>query len=1252
MKKFWKYQAMQRAAMSRSGDESLVFSLVLPVDSSQRVQAHHGDTSDNSGQKTKVLPSPSNDSECQPSSRHRGGHPEAAHLTPTRQGPPPSHADNRRLIIPSQLSQVPDAVLSTPQQNDEDNESGDETPHSTSSETYKRITDLRRNKQNEDNGKPIESMDKQEMLQQSVFEACAQGDLVLLQERLEGQDEDKILFLLYTAQSQDNEYSALHYASENGDETTLKWLLLKYKEWNALDIIYVQDHLGYTPLHFLCAGGHVNVLRFIRSDVAGGPTAPIFFGNVRSHDDTSLVHTCVLHAQHDTLMWLFMDNSRPENMNFALEGPLEVNSVNETGACPLHIACALSDIRMARLLVGRGAFVNIIDVNGNTPLFVSCFTNDLIMVQWLYAQGATYSQYNKKGFSALHIASRKGNGNLARWLITNGLGDFKLKSDVLGVSPMDEARLNSHENVYNMFLEMQEAEDEVQSRHADFFSCVQEGRVFDAVEALEVDGVDVDSVLAGGNTALHIACSTGCFEMAEVLVSRYGAEVDTPHIGTGMTPLHVACVHNNDLLVQWLVQRGGANPMTQCWQGNTVFHYVCQAGSMMLVQWFVELGSVDINVSNIDGFTALYMACKHGFINIAKYLVDCGAYPYTSNAYGMTLLHASAGGGKEDITNWLLQTFHDYILVDAQNYNGCTAFYLACASGHLAVAKALYQASPSVLDVHAFAVEDNNSALHIACKNGQLEVVMWLVLELGLHQDLFDALNKRMCSPVQVAKDMNKLKVVEWITMQQPSISVVENDGKRKTKKKKKIKISLSETQVPEQEENADGSDDDDVNSDVVNKVVEKRKPFASFFACMPVNNFGEVKAGVVNGKQERSNNSTSSHANYSKPNIESVTEFSEETNSEALEIYDFINEHDARSIEKRLRSKSKDDIKRILNHVLRDHGRTVIHEACTVADSAVLKALLSTVTKDHVDLNIAERFNGNSPLHILCRHDDSLQVEAILLLLSLGADIGTKNRDGETPMHLLCSFPNKESACKVVQTIIELPRTVLQHLDLAVKNTAGLSLMHVAVRANNLPLVRLLCQYSQSLVNSRSETHVTPLHMASMYGFYEIADTLLVQFDAFVNARDDDGMTALLFACRNGHLRIAKLAVKHGANVFVEEDVAGTALHFACSAGDFAMTKWLVRQGLRPDTENNDGVSPEQVAQDQLREVKAAIVESSDDELRDKEADLVRVTNWLAAWSLADKMGLPVEEVLAEMSIEQNGSKNAAVIGKRRTIH
>lgn len=324
----------------------------------------------------------------------------------------------------------------------------------------------------------------------------------------------------------------------------------------------------------------------------------------------------------------------------------------------------------------------------------------------------------------------------------------------------------------------------------------------------------------------------------------------------------------------------------------------------------------------------------------------------------------------------------------------------------------------------------------------------------------------------------------------------------------------------------------------------------------------------------------------------------------------------------------SEADLKQLLNHVDPATGSSPFHLVCS-GPRKLLETVLRTAPRGAISVNEPERRLGNSPLHCVCCRPE-LSGDLVLLLLGLGGDVSLKNKAGDSPLHALCRHPEHEQVVRTMRSIIELPRSVLQHLDLAVKSEEGLSLMHVAVEAGNSQLVRLLGQYCQSIINSRSSNHLTPLHVAVINCHMPIVEILLGEFQAFVNARDDTGMTAVLYACRHGHLRVAKFLAKQGANLFVEEDADGNALHLACRSGDFAMVKWLVRQGLRPDTENNDGVTPAQLVQKILHE---EVVPLPGSEGKGEVEEYQRIGNWLTAWTLSENLGISVDEVLAEMS-------------------
>jgi len=69
----------------------------------------------------------------------------------------------------------------------------------------------------------------------------------------------------------------------------------------------------------------------------------------------------------------------------------------------------------------------------------------------------------------------------------------------------------------------------------------------------------------------------------------------------------------------------------------------------------------------------------------------------------------------------------------------------------------------------------------------------------------------------------------------------------------------------------------------------------------------------------------------------------------------------------------------------------------------------------------------------------------------------------------------------------------------------------------------------------------------------------------AEVNAKDDKGRTALMFAVINMHADIAGELLEHGADVNATANDGATALMLAASSGDTASVRALVRKGADP---------------------------------------------------------------------------------------
>ncbi len=76
-----------------------------------------------------------------------------------------------------------------------------------------------------------------------------------------------------------------------------------------------------------------------------------------------------------------------------------------------------------------------------------------------------------------------------------------------------------------------------------------------------------------------------------------------------------------------------------------------------------------------------------------------------------------------------------------------------------------------------------------------------------------------------------------------------------------------------------------------------------------------------------------------------------------------------------------------------------------------------------------------------------------------------------------------------------------------------------------------------------------------------------LVSQHADVNARSDDGSTALLWAAHANDLETADLVLKAGADANAANDFKMTPLSEACTNGSDAFVRLLLKSGANPNT-------------------------------------------------------------------------------------
>lgn len=212
-------------------------------------------------------------------------------------------------------------------------------------------------------------------------------------------------------------------------------------------------------------------------------------------------------------------------------------------------------------------------------------------------------------------------------------------------------------------------------------------------------------------------------------------------------------------------------------------------------------------------------------------------------------------------------------------------------------------------------------------------------------------------------------------------------------------------------------------------------------------------------------------------------------------------------------------------------NGETAAHVAAGRGDLCIVEMLMAS---DPLVVTAKNAF-GATLLHVATRRD---QREVMRALLDGAADVDDRTLHGETALHWACA-----SGTSGVETIrILISRGA--HVNARARD--GSTPLHCASLVNNTRNASVLLEHGAD-VNARDASGDTALHYACAHSHFHFAK-LLVESGADVNARDADGATAShLAADCDGYLAeradLVIFLLEHGADGTLRNNQNLTAL-------------------------------------------------------------------------------------------------------------
>ncbi len=238
-------------------------------------------------------------------------------------------------------------------------------------------------------------------------------------------------------------------------------------------------------------------------------------------------------------------------------------------------------------------------------------------------------------------------------------------------------------------------------------------------------------------------------------------------------------------------------------------------------------------------------------------------------------------------------------------------------------------------------------------------------------------------------------------------------------------------------------------------------------------------------------------------------------------------------------------------------------------------------------DVNVAQA-DGTTALHWAARWDE---LETAKLLIAAGADAKTANHDGATPMFLASQNGSAAMIQLLLKAGADVNAPVLSH---------GETALMMASRSGSVDAVKALLDHGAQVNAKDTLRGTTALMWAAEQGHVEVVE-LLAARGADVSAQSEvlrtlkrrglgyapakdqggadapikGGLTALLFAARQGSLDCVRALIKSNADVNQVSVDGSSPLLVAVQNGYYDMALYLMDHGANVNLANAKGWTP-----------------------------------------------------------------------------
>ncbi|KAF0684906.1 Aste57867_23150 [Aphanomyces stellatus] len=789
------------------------------------------------------------------------------------------------------------------------------------------------------------------------------------------------------------------------------------------------------------------------------------------------------------------------------------------------------------------------------PIFVDAFfqaaaTGDMATLRDLLSACHADMQ-DSTGTTPLFIASKNGCADAVAFLLPHANPNLATQS---GATPLFIASKHGHVDIVKQLLPVVNVDLHTDTGTTALHVAAQYN--FPKIVAALMERVDVNATTKSGATALFLACEHGHEAVVRQLVRRANVNLAKGKI----TPLHVAAQNGLTVIVHYLIL--DANINCQRKDGATPLFLAAERGHHGIVDLLLS-ENADPNLATSEGYTPLSIACATQQLNIIQELLDADADVNMQPEDGASPLYTAAKLGHADVVRLLLRTAH--VDVNLARYDGATPLFTACKHGNVQVVQLLVEKA----DVN-MALLTGVTPLAIAAAYGRLDIVQ-LLLTKGADAHVADH-EFRMTALLRAAKNGHVSCVQTLLPVS--SVNVASTDGETALHVATRVAIKTKHLSTMEALM---------CQADVNAATIEGLTPLILAAQSGSAEVVAFLLTHGANTDKQTDTGATALHLASQYGHVDVVGQLLDAGANETIVANDlstplFIAAHFGHVKVLRILIKKGSGVnaprydhatplliaarhghvnavRLLLEHadpnIATENGSTALYVAARDGHFKIVQmlmdkadvnkqthsgvtALFAAAQKGHVnivallmttaDVNVA-RNDGATPLFVAA---EAGHLKIVQLLLTTKVNANLANERGDTPLHIAC----ERGRHKIVAVL-------LNKSNMKTTNEAGMTALDVATDNRNPAVIRVWNEYmavdaalaaikKESLSwNHPFENGMSVLLLAARCGRIVIAKRAMGA-GCDVAHTDNDGNTALMWAARNGHLKMVQQLLEH----------------------------------------------------------------------------------------------------------------------------